>query len=410
MAKNVYGKKKTTRNILIGVIAALVIAAAIFLLVALQKDGAGMTCFQRSATAVSGDGEKASFIEYRLMYDTVSANYTSSTLSEEQIRNLQEYCAREVLMQKVYEKEAKALGLSLTEEQIEACRKNADNQIAQVEQYYAESLIESGSYSKTALEKQVESYYQRLGMSKKAYRTFMEESAKADYYRQAIENYYKENGSGIEENVLVDFYRKSVEDSMKTTDENGNETPAYSDGQFWSYMIMYQYGYSSPMLYVPEGFIYIDYIMIEGASTEEVTQVIVEVSNGDRDFDELMASDENKDPYKLLLKAPYPIAEKDYSGLFSSAEAYNLAASLEIGEIGSFAEQPQTDDDGNTTVTAYLFRRAEGNMCYEGDHGVIDIDYFEGIRESAEEQYRLDQWLSDIRFEDSVYAYKGVLE
>ena len=94
---NVYGKKKTTRNILIGVIAALVIAAAIFLAVALQKDGAGMNCFQRSATAARANGERISVAEYRVMYDMTSSQYTSTTLTDGQIRNMQEYCAKEVL-------------------------------------------------------------------------------------------------------------------------------------------------------------------------------------------------------------------------------------------------------------------------------------------------------------------------
>ena len=196
MAKNVYGKKKTTRNILIGVIAVLVIAAAIFLIVALQKDGAGMNCFQRNATAVSADGVKASVAEYRVMYDMVASNYANSTLTDENIRSLQEYTARQVLMMKVYEKEAKALGLTLTEEQITESEKSADDQIASIEQYYADSMIQSGSYSKAALDKQLDNHYQQLGMSKSAYRAFVLQSIQSDYYRQALEAYYAENGSG----------------------------------------------------------------------------------------------------------------------------------------------------------------------------------------------------------------------
>ncbi len=86
-----YGKKKLTRNILIGVLIVLVIAIAIFLAVALQKDAAGMNCFQRKATAASADGVKISMSEYRVTYDMILSNYQNQTSSftDEQIRNLQ---------------------------------------------------------------------------------------------------------------------------------------------------------------------------------------------------------------------------------------------------------------------------------------------------------------------------------
>ncbi len=409
MAKNVYGKKKTTRNILIGVIAVLVIAAAIFLIIALQKDGAGMNCFQRNATAVSADGVKASVAEYRVMYDMVASNYANSTLTDEYIRSLQEYAARQVLMMKVYEKEAKALGLTLTEEQITESEKSADDQIASIEQYYANSMIQSGSYSKAALDKQLDNHYQQLGMSKSAYRAFVLQSIQSDYYRQALEAYYAENGSGIDEAELVDFYRKSVEETMTTKDEDGTEKPTYLEGQFWYNMTMAQYGYSVPMRYVPEGFIYVDFIKLEKSTAEEITQIVTEVIGGARDFDELMNSDENKDTFRNIMKAPYPIAENDHSGLYVSDDVFAIANALEIGQIGTFAEEPKTAEDGTTTITAYLFRRAEGNICYDGDHGVIKLEYFEGLKEAEEEEYRLEQWLSDIKFEDAVYAYKGAL-
>ena len=84
-----------------------------------------------------------------------------------------------------------------------------------------------------------------------------------------------------------------------------------------------------------------------------------------------------------------------------------LFGSGAIGEIGSFIEEPVTAEDGTVTVTGYLFRRAEGNMCMDGDSGVIKIDYYPGVRASMETQYRVDQWLADIRYEDAMYAYKG---
>ena len=99
------------------------------------------------------------------------------------------------------------------------------------------------------------------------------------------------------------------------------------------------------------------------------------------------------------------------------AEAYAAAAALELGEIGSFvrseADEPatptQSDDSekAEPTYTGYIFRRAEGNMCEEGESGIVKIDYYPGIRETAESELRQEKWLSDAVYEDAMYAYKG---
>lgn len=409
MAKNVYGKKKITRNILICVIAVLVIAAAIFLAVVLQKDGAGMNCFQRNATAASADGVKVSMSEYRLMFDMTSTNYTNSSLTDQQIRTLQEQSVRQALMQKIYIKEAKALGLTLTEEQIEACKKSADDQIESIEKYYADSLINNGNYSKTALDKQIESYYQHLGMGKDAYRAYAKESAEAEYYLQALDTYYKENGSGISEEELMKYYRESSEKSKTKTAEDGSTVSAYEQGQFWYALMLYRYGMAMPMSYVPEGFFYIDFIKLQKDSKVEISEIISKVESGELSFDELMESEDNKDEYRSFLPGPYAIGEGDHTQLFPTQAAYQIAAGLELGEIGSYVQEPETNEDGTETITAYLFRRANGTMCVEGDTGLINIDYFQGVRSYYEDAYRNDQWLSDLKIEDVVYAYKGVL-
>ena len=120
-----------------------------------------------------------------------------------------------------------------------------------------------------------------------------------------------------------------------------------------------------------------------------------------------MNSDDNKDDYRSFIPGPYPIGEGDHTQLFSTQEAYQIAADLELGAIGSYVADPVTNDDGTQTVTAYLFRRAEGKMCVDGDTGLIDIDYFQGVRSYYEDAYREDQWLSDLKIEDAVYSYKG---
>lgn len=412
MAKTLYGKKKTMRIVLFCLIAALVIAAVVLLVALTQRDGAGMNCFQRNATAATADGESVNMSEYRVTYDMLVSNYQSygtTSFSEDDIRTLQETAAQQALMQKIYPKEAKALGLSLTDEQKAAAKTAAQNQIDQIRKYYTDNLVSNGSYSKSAVEKQIANYYQQLGMTEGQYRSFLEQSTEANYYSQAIEAYYQENGSDIPEDALLDFYRKSVEDSMYTEDADGVKQPTYADGQYWNYLSLYAMGYSTPMLYVPEGFIYVDFIKIEKGSTEEAQEVINKINAGELSFDDLMNSEDNKDTFRGLLEGPYPIAQNDHSALFSENEAYTQAAALAVGEIGSFVGQAKSDDDGVTTVTAYLFRRANGTMCMDGETGVINIDYYDGIRTDAENQYRMKQWVSDIRYDDKLYAYKGAL-
>jgi hypothetical protein len=402
------GKKKQIRNILICAAVAAVIALAIFLYIALQKDGAGMNCFQRNATAASANGVKVTMGEYRIAYDSGVSNAQTTTYSDAEIRTIQENAAKSVLMQKVYLDQAKKLGLSLTDEQKAKCRESAQAQIDAIEEYFEQELIKHGNYSKSTMETQMSDYYRKLGMSKNEYFDLLKNSAEAEYCRQAIETYYKENDDQIDEAELIAFYRKSVEESMYTTDANGEKTPLYQDGLFWTYLSLYSAGYSTPLLYVPDGFIYVDFVMMHKDSIEDAQAVINKINSGELSFDDLMASEENEDPYKAALKGPYPIAENDHAGLFTDQEAYDVAASLEMGEIKPFIVNSATEDNPSA-VTVYLFRRAEGKMCMDGETGVIDIDYFPGIRESAKSEYRLDQWLGEIKYEDAMYAYKGAL-
>lgn len=448
------GKKRIARNVLIGVAVAIIIAVAIFLIVALQPDGAGMNCFQRKATAASADGVSINFAEYRAVFDPIASMYKQYgiELEGEGLENLQDYAARQALLQKIYIKEAKALGIELTDEQKKECADSAEAQINEIEQSYAQSLIDSGNYSKAALESYLVDYYKNRGMNKDEYRAYLRESAESTKYQDALTAYYEANGSGIAEDDLLAFYRKSVDDSMKIKNEDGTEEPTYHDGDFWSYLNSYKEGSSTPMLYVPEGFIYIDFIKLEAASVEEAQEIINKVNSGETKFDDLMNSEQNKDAFRSVLKAPYPIAENDHSQLFEQQEVYEQAAALEVGKIGTFIVMPKADEEtkeddaaeaeasepeateGETTessendgetkpedaeateekaepIVVYLFRRANGDMCYDGDHGIIKLDYFDKMRATVEEQFRLDKWFKDFNCDEkTIHAYKGALQ
>ena len=152
-------RKKTIRNILIAAAVVAVIAAVIFLSVALRKDGHGLNLFQRAKTAASADGCKVSMIEYALSLDSLynSNSVTVSSLSEDKIKEYQESAAKQALSVKLYAKEAKKLGITLTDEEKQASKDAAQEQLDAVVESYTKSLLDNGNFSKAALDKQLAS-------------------------------------------------------------------------------------------------------------------------------------------------------------------------------------------------------------------------------------------------------------
>ncbi len=395
-------RKKTIRNIIIAAVVVVVIVAAVILGIALRKDGHGMNAFERARTAASASGVSISMHEYAMTFDTMAQNYSNSTLSDEQIKNLQDSAASQALMMKLYTKEAKALGLSLTDDEIETCKTSAQQQVDGIVEAYTKQLVDGGSFSKAALDRQVADYYTRLGMTQGQYYRYCLERIEANYYMDKLEDYYKVNGSGFTEDEVLDYYHESVESVIDN----------YMVGQYSTSMMMYQYGYSMPMLFVPEGFFYIDFIQISKQSEAEIDEVFQKVLNEEMTFDELRESDENQDAYRELITSPYAIGENDHSYLFVNDDAFETAKALEIGQIGTYVVPMKSTEDGEekiTGYTGYLFRRAEGTMCENGDSGIIKIDYYPSVRESAESGLRQKRWLEDASYNDAIYAYRGSL-
>ena len=74
------------------------------------------------------------------------------------------------------------------------------------------------------------------------------------------------------------------------------------------------------------------------------------------------------------------------------------------------ADSAATEKAENAKVTAYLFRRADASkVLMEGDSGVIRLDYYPGLHDAFVQEYRAEQWFADLKFEDALYTYKGVL-
>lgn len=361
--------------------------------------------------AATADGVQITMKEFQATFELLVGNYADAELGEKSLRDLQQSVARQVLLQKIFIKEAQARGIALTAEEKAKCLQSAQKYVDSVEEEYRTQLTESSNYSDQAYILLVSTYYQNLGMQKEELRDLIAMGAESDLYRKKLEQYYAEIDAPDEE-TLQEYYRKSVRQTMYTEDENGVKTYAYTPGMFWYYLKGYQSGTYTPMLYVPEGFIFIDYIEIVAASTEEAEEIARRVKDGEVGFDALMNSEENADPFRGTLKTPYAIGEEDHSQLFTPQSVYVKAAALAVGEIDSFIGQAVTDDDGNTTVAVYLFRRANGDMCIDGESGIIDIDWYPGIREKALETYRdvpWSEWLDDVKYESAIYAYKGRL-
>ena len=320
-------RKKTIRNILIAAAVVAVIAAVIFLSVALRKDGHGLNLFQRAKTAASADGCKVSMIEYALSLDSLynSNSVTVSSLSEDKIKEYQESAAKQALSVKLYAKEAKKLGITLTDEEKQASKDAAQEQLDAVVESYTKSLLDNGNFSKAALDKQLASYYNSIGMNQSRYYKFMLERAEANYYQTKLSEYFATNGSGFTEEEILAYYRSVVEEEMAE----------YSEGMYSMYTQFYAMGYTSPLLFVPEGFFYVDFVQVSKDTEEEINELVNKINSGEMTFDELMASDENVYTYKSALKAPYAIGEKDYSYLCSEEAFYTAAKELEVGKIST---------------------------------------------------------------------------
>ncbi len=415
--KSQQSKKKLTRNILIGVLAALVIAAVIFLVVVLQKDSAGMNCFQRNAIAATADGVKASMGEYRMSFDSMQTVqlYKAYGISVgNSLKNIQEDAAQTALMQKIYIKEGKAMGFTLTKEEQETCKKNAQEYVANTEEQIKNQMITEGSYSKSQFDKQLSSFYKNIGMNRNAYIEYIREGMEAELYGQKIYDRLTAENT-LEGDALVAYYRENVEKSMYTEKEDGTKEPAYEEGQFWKKLDAYRTDNSSPMMYLPEGYTLIDLVKLEGKTAEEAEEIITQVNAGTLNFEELKTSPDNKDAFLEKVEGPYPIWEKDHKELFDSDEMYQQAVSLEKGKLGAFL-QKKTAEDGTETSTVYIFRIADGSIVMDGTN-IINIDWFTGLRESTQNGYLstkwselVDKWLADVQYNDAIYTYNGGLK
>ncbi len=404
--------KKTLRNILIGVAVGLVILLLIVFSILLRKDANGLNAFDRNKVVASAAGQTVTMREYVMALNNTMSYYTYYGLeySDEELKEMQEGVATQLLSHKVMLQKVDELGLSLTPEELAQCKKTAQDQLTELEESIGSQLATSGSYSNASVQSRINDYFtNRLGMTKAQYTAFIELQEKAEVAEDKLRTYYESDMQNYTDADLLAYYDEYVTD---------NYAANYETGTYSMQMYMYQIGYNQiPFLYVPEGFLYVDALSYTADTEEEVKVIEKRLADGE-DFDSI-ASAAGVTSLHDTLKAPYAIGEADWGYVLGSAEAYNLAKSLEIGKADSvIVPNTTTGEDGTETTssyTIYIVKRVEGNLCENGAaYGIVDIDYYDGVRAQVKSAYEANRfndlaegWLTDKQLSDAIYTYAG---
>ena len=404
--------KKTLRNILIGVAVALVILLIVVFSILLRKDANGLNVFDRNKVVASAAGQTVTMREYVMALNNTMSYYTyyGMEYSDEELKEMQEGVATQLLTHKVMLQKLDELGLSLTPEELAQCKKTAQDQLAQLEESIGSQLATSGSYSNASVQSRINDYFtNRLGMTKAQYTAFIELQEKAEVAEEKLRTYYESDTQNYTDADLLAYYDEYVTD---------NYAANYETGTYSMQMYMYQIGYNQiPFLYVPEGFLYVDALSYTADTEEEVKVIEKRLTDGE-DFDSI-ASAAGVTSLHDKLKAPYAIGESDWGYVLGSAEAYNLAKSLEVGQTDSvIVPNTTTGEDGTETTssyTIYIVKRVEGNPCENGAaYGIVDIDYYDGVRDQVKSAYEAKRfndlaegWLTDKQLSDTIYTYAG---
>lgn len=407
-------KKKNLKTILIAVLVAVVVICAIVFAILLRKDARGLTVFDRSKVVASAGGQSVTMGEYVMGLDNALSFYSQyygMTYTEDTVRELQDTVVDQLLTQKLAVAKLDELGLTLSAEELASCKKAGEDQLKSLEESIGKQMATSGSFSNASLQTQINDYFTRqLGMSKAQYKKYIAEQEKAELAQEKLQAYYESETKDYTEDELLAYYDKYVQE---------NYADAYSTGTYSMQMYMYQVGYSqTPYLYVPEGFLYIDALTYTGATEDDVKSVQKRLDDGD-DF-ETLSQLAGVTTMHDALKAPYAIGEGDWGYALGSAEAYNLAKELEVGETGSvIVPTTSTDENGTETTSAYtlyIIRREEGSMCKDGaQFGIVDIDYYDGVRDTVKSAYESNafheitqSWMTNKQVSDTVYTYTGI--
>lgn len=405
-------KKKTKKTILISIVIAIVVICLIVLAVLLRKDVRGLTAFDRSKVIASAGGQSITMGEYAMGLDNTLSYYTQyygASYTDEEIRTLQDNIVKQLLTQKLAVAKLDELGLSFTAEELAHFKQTAEDQLASLEESIGKQMATSGNFSNASLQTQINEYFTRqLGMSKAKYKSYVESQEKAEHALEKLQTYYASEISGYTEEDLLAYYDQFVQE---------NYADPYTSGAYSMQMYMYQIGYTTtPYLYIPENFIYLDVLSYTCSSNEEASAMLQKYEESG-DF-EAFSKTEGIVSLHDTLKAPYAVGEDEWGYILGSSDAYDLAKGLEIGETGAVIVPGSTSEssDSAASYVLYIVRREAGTLCENGaQSGIVDIDYYDGVRDTVKSSYEssafneiAESWLTDLKISPEVYDYKGL--
>ena len=401
--------KKNVRNILIGVAVAVVVIAVVVVSILLRPDANGLNAFDRSKVIAKAGGQSVTLGEYQMALNNAMSYYSYYGMDYTMTQTEKDDILDGLLVNKLYIAKMNELGLSLTAEEKAECRKAAQDQLASLEESIGQQLATSGNFSSAALQSRINDYFTRqLGMSKSQYVSYIENQQIASRAMELLQEYYKDQTDTYTEDELLAYYREIASEGMEN----------YSTGAYSSNMQMYSIGYSSvPALYVPEGFLYTDVVRIADQTPAVLNEINASLENGTT-FEELIADERNTAPMHSAaypVEGPYAIGEGDTAYVSAYADLYQTVSEMQVGEVKFVLDTvTNTADDGTETESSvgYFLRRAEGSFCENGaSFGVVDIDYYDGVREVVESAFKssrfvaiTDSWLTDRWVDASVYA------
>lgn len=368
--------KNKKRTIGIAVIAVLVIALVAVGITLLKSDRFGYNYFERNQTIASvgnvsiTKGEFAqTFNDYYSNIDTYNlyALYYGygqyfDTTSEDGLSELKAYILESLLQQKAYVQMAEEMGITLTEEEEAECKQDGQDAYDDLFEQCVESAKSAGSTTpETYATTTISTYLSNMGLTKSGFIARQVESSRASLLADKVYAQLQDE-KVVTDEELPEIY----EDYVQT-----NYVDSYTDGTYSTYEYYRRQGsYTTPYLYVPEGFVFIRTILITDPETG--ADVLAQIKEDPTQFETILKNGEiNEDEFMVTLDEDegYGIGEND--SLFDD-QIYEVAKNLEVGDVQMVSvESTTTDDDGNEVAVpiCYIIKRIEGEpagiLAYE---------------------------------------------
>lgn len=388
-------QKRTIRILVIALVAVIVVAAAVVLL---KKDKAGYNYFERRQQIASVGSETITKGEYSTAFNEYYSNISTYNLyalyygygkyydvsTEAGVQELKTDMLDSLIQQKAYRQIAKELGITLTDEELDECRKTGQEAYQQMYESCVESAKNAGSTTpETYADTLIATYFSNMGLTKSGFIAYKTEAAQASKLADKVDQHYKDE-KNITEEELPALYEQYVQD---------NYVKAYADGAYANYERYRKQGsVTLPYLYIPEGFVFIRDIEIEDEAVAKETMTKIE-EGGVAAFEEALKDENvNQDTFLSTLGEDegYGIGDKD--SLFSS-EIYDAAKDMAVDEIKLVEVKVTTENDGKEEEksTWYIIRRIEGIAPGVLPYEKVAEEIKDDLESSVKSQYAQEQ-------------------